>query len=155
MSLITNASIIVEAIEKELRGKRFIAFNLYRNGVAQGLQIHAVEFDADLFLKVADAVYSIGAQQAEIVTDSQAILKAFFNVGGFNTIFKRDAEVYRSLYRYFEEGNEYHTIIEELYFNGEPEEQQQEEKKGTSHLSQILYSLRALLNRLKKTKETN
>ncbi|RRN71131.1 hypothetical protein EI200_11795 [Peribacillus simplex] len=155
MSLITNAPIIVEAIEKELRGKRFIAFNIYRHGVDQGSQIHEIELEGDLFVKVLDALNSVGAQQAEIVTDSQAILKALFNVGGFNAVFKRDAEIYRSLYRYFEEGNEYHKIIEELYFNGEPEEQPHEVTKGASHLSQILYSLRALLNRLKKQKETN
>lgn len=155
MPLITNAPIIVEAIEKEFRGKHFIAFNLYRNGASQGSQIHEVKLEGDLFVKVLDAVNSIGVFHAEIVTDSQAILKAFFNIAGFNAVFKRDEEIYRSLYRYFEKGNEYNNIIQELYFNEEHEQLPQQELKRTNLLSRIHYSLRALFNRLIPQKGTN
>jgi hypothetical protein len=116
MSIKTSASILIEATEKELRGKRFVAFNIYRNGVAKGTHIHEVGCETDIFLKVVDGLYAIGAQEAEIITDSQTILKAFFNVCAFNVVLNRDKDIYRPLHRYFDEETEYFEVIEELYF---------------------------------------
>ncbi|MEI2362758.1 hypothetical protein [Priestia megaterium] len=148
MPIKTNASILIEATEKELRGKRFVAFNIYRNGVAKGTHIHEVVCETDIFLKVVDGLYEIGAQQAEIVTDSQTVLKAFFNVSAFSVVFNRDKDIYRPLHRYFDEGTEYFEVIKELYFmDRRPHE---ENHKTSSMLVSFFSMCERLLSRLLK-----
>lgn len=128
MAIITNSSIVVEATEKEFRGKRFIAFNLYRSGVGKGNYVHEVEYEGDIFIKIIDAVHSIGAVGAEIITNSEEVLGAFFNVYDFNVVFNRDEDLYKSLNRYFEEDSELIGIIEELYFTEQPLEESESKR---------------------------